>query len=159
MGKQKCSYKYMVTTALLVMYGNIAFPSRNTVPAAVYNKYLGRNNCCCPLRFPWASTLTIRGFLFAVYIWTVTAATGQCAIFHDVMLARPIDSMKWTSCVTFIITHLHYCWLLLVRPCKEHCLFPKMEHAGQVLKCRWRGWDDSMQLAWHLLVTKDFLVH
>jgi hypothetical protein len=44
-------------------------PSRNMIPAAVCNKYLGEKTCWSPLRSFKATVLTLRGFLLTVYEW------------------------------------------------------------------------------------------
>jgi hypothetical protein len=123
--------------------------SRNTIPTAVCNKCLGGNHWRSPPRSLWATALTVRGLLFTVPMWTITATTGRrtignaadnvcialwgfCPLFsrcHAVFrqpLPRSMDRTKRTSCVASAISRSHSCRLLLVGPSEEHRLRPTM---------------------------------
>jgi hypothetical protein len=125
------------------------FLSRNTIQTAVCNKCLGGNNWRSPPRSLWATALTVKGLLFTVSMWKITATTGRhttgntaenagtawwgfCPFFsrcHAVFrqpLPRSTDRTKRTSCVASAITRSHSCRLLLVGPSEEHRLRPTM---------------------------------
>jgi hypothetical protein len=117
-------------------------------PTAVCNTCLDGNNWRPSPRFLWATASTIRGFLFAVYIATITSyraryhwqrgrqwgycMMGFCLFFsqcHAVfrqLLSRSIEMTKRTSCVVYAITRAHTCRLLLVGTSEEHPFHPTM---------------------------------
>jgi hypothetical protein len=106
--------------------------SRNPIPTAVCNMCLDGNSWRPSPRFLWATASTIRGFLFSVYITTITTITGRRTIgnasesegtawwgsvfssrnamrYFRHLLLRSIERTKKANCVVSAITRAHSC--------------------------------------------------